>query len=103
MEKHFYLLKKNIRKRKKNLKKRVKEEGSLELVRVAHIFALLKNMTAAPTSLLLIKRSGAPPPLLLLRSLFWEWRSLTHCILDAKVYRFTLFEQNKLRVKVIIC
>ena len=37
-------------------KKRVKK-------RAAHIFALLKNMSATPTSLLLIKRSGTPPSL----------------------------------------
>ena len=29
----------------------------------AHIFALLKNMSATPTSLLLKKRSGTPPSL----------------------------------------
>ena len=55
MEKHLYLLKKNVRK-KIFRKKRVKEEA-------AHIFALLKNMSATPISLLLIKRSGTPPSL----------------------------------------
>ena len=38
-----------------------KKEGEK---RAAHIFALLKNyMSATPTSLLLIKRSGTPPSL----------------------------------------
>jgi hypothetical protein len=48
---------KKIGKSKK--KKRGKKRG-------AHIFALLKNMSATPTSLFLKKRSGTPPLLLIL-------------------------------------
>ena len=50
MEKQVYLLKKNVR----------KKEGKK---RAAHIFALLKKLSATPTSLLLIKRNGTPPSL----------------------------------------
>ena len=42
------------------LGKSEKKEG---IKRAAHIFALLKNRSATPTSLLLIKRSGTPPSL----------------------------------------
>ena len=54
-----------------------------------HIFALLKNKSATPTSLLLIKRSGTPHSLPILGVALrsgaqeWrskEWRSLTHWI-----------------------
>ena len=48
---------------KKSRKKSEKKEGKK---RVAHIFDFLKNMSATPTSLLLIKRSGTPPSLLIL-------------------------------------
>ena len=44
----------------KKVGKSQKKEGKK---RAAHIFALLKNMSATPTSLLLIKRSGTPPSL----------------------------------------
>ena len=37
-----------------------KKEGKK---RATHIFSLLKNMSATPTSLFLIKRSGTPPSL----------------------------------------
>ena len=47
----------------KSRKKSEKKEGKR---RGAHIFALLKNKSATPTSLLLIKRSGTPPSLLIL-------------------------------------
>jgi hypothetical protein len=43
-------------------KKRILEKKEWKK-RAAHIFALLKNMSATPTSLLLIRRSGAPPSL----------------------------------------
>ena len=60
----FSFLKMNSRivsKRKINVrKKKKKKEGEK---RAAHIVALLKNMRATPTSLLLIKRSGTPPSL----------------------------------------
>ena len=44
----------------KKVGKSQKKEGEK---RAAHIFALLKNTSATPTSLLLIKRSGTPPSL----------------------------------------
>ena len=56
MEKQVHLLKKNVRKKENFRKKEWKKSA-------AHIFALLKNMSATPTSLLLIKRSGTPPSL----------------------------------------
>ena len=48
---------------KKVGKKVRKKEGKK---RAAHIFALLKNMGATPTSLLFKKRSATPPLLLIL-------------------------------------
>ena len=56
MDKQIYLLEKNARKKKISGKKEWKNMA-------AHIFALLKNMSATPTSLLLIKRSSTPPSL----------------------------------------
>ena len=44
----------------KEVGKSQKKEGKK---RAAHIFALLKNKSATPTSLLLIKRSVTPPSL----------------------------------------
>jgi hypothetical protein len=47
--------------KKKNVKKEGKKRG-------AHIFTLLKNISATPTILLFKKRSGTPPSLLILVS-----------------------------------
>ena len=47
----------------KKVGKSQKKEGKR---RGTHIFALLKNKSATPTSLLLIKRSGTPLSLLIL-------------------------------------
>ena len=48
---------------KKVAKSHKKKEGKKS---AAHIFTLLKNRSATPTSLLLIKRSGTPPSISIL-------------------------------------
>jgi hypothetical protein len=47
----------------KKVGKSQKKEGKK---RATHIFALLKNISATPTSFFLIKKSGTPPLLLIL-------------------------------------